>query len=87
MTTTWPYKGVTLVILQHINVSNQHTIDLKLIHCYMSIISQWKNEFLIEWYKLYGLLKIYLYIAITWKHLNLAMKTNISRFYKLKWVC
>ena len=33
-------KTTVLIILQYINVSNQHTVYLKLIQCYMSMIPQ-----------------------------------------------
>ena len=29
-----------VIILKHMNISNQHTAHLKIIQCYMSIISQ-----------------------------------------------
>lgn len=37
-------KSITIIILQYINVWNQHIVYLKLIHCYMSIIYQLKKE-------------------------------------------
>ena len=39
------------VILQHINVSNQHATKLKLTQCYMTIVSQQKKFF--NWYSHY----------------------------------
>ena len=33
-------KAIVVIILQYINVLNQHVVHLKLIQCSMSIISQ-----------------------------------------------
>ena len=33
-----------VIILPHISVSNQHSIHLKIIQCYLSIISQFKKK-------------------------------------------
>ena len=41
-------NAVVVIILQYINLSNQHVIYFKLIRCYMSIISQFKTFLKIE---------------------------------------
>lgn len=33
---------MVVIILQYLNVSNQHGISLKCIQCYMSIMYQWE---------------------------------------------
>ena len=39
-----PANAKVVIILQYINVSNQHLVHLQLTQCFMSILSQWSPE-------------------------------------------
>lgn len=37
-------NSTVIMVLQYINVSNQHTVHVQLMQCYISIISQLKKS-------------------------------------------
>lgn len=43
-------KTRAVIILQYINVSNQHVVHLKLMQCCLSIIFQWKKKATEHWF-------------------------------------